>query len=123
MTDDPMSQAVGVLALATVSLLPTLWNLSTYAARWKRLRRRGINGARMAHARYLVWREVRRVVKHSVAIVGVALTLLPVHNPLLMTIRSALFGLIAALLCETSLADRRHDVHLEELLEDGHDHP
>ena len=115
-------QAV-VLTLASASLLPTAWNLYTYAARKKRLRLRGINGTRMSHARFLVRREIRRVVKHVVAIAGVVLMFTPLHDPLLMALRSALFGLLAALLCETSLADRRHDVHLEELLEDGHDHP
>lgn len=108
---------VVVLIVASLTTLATARNLGERISRRRRLRERGVNGAKAAHADWLVAREVRRVVKHCVAVLGIALILAPLPDWLAINARTILFGVLCVMFMETSFGDRRNDGHLEELLE------
>ena len=109
-----------VLAVSSASVLTTANSLYEAVVRLRRINKRKINGVRRAQAKYLIFRECRRLLKHHVALFGVLLMALPIpvrFDPI--ELRTVLFGTICLLLSETSLSDQRHDRRMEQMWDEA----
>lgn len=97
------------MTLASATVLTTASNYRDAVLRLRRLKERGLNGVRYTHAEYLIGRERRRLFKHACAVVGICVSS--------WSLPTVLFGLICVALAETSISDRRHNRHIEEMWE------